>query len=92
MFSSVVTLPAIDELNAVDEPDITESVTSIVIEFVPTVVTIGPDPPIVSVSPLSNAFDVPLSPSIVNVVLILAISLAILALSEVEEPLMLAAI
>ena len=75
-------------LKAVDDPDITESVTSIEIALVLTVVVIGPEPPIVSVSPLSKAFDVPESPAIVNVVLILAISDAILALKAVEEPLM----
>ena len=86
LFSSVVTLAAIEELKAVDEPDIIASVTSIVIWSSLTVVVIGPPPANVRVSPELNESSVPESAAKVNEVLIPAISLAILALVDVNAP------
>ena len=74
----VVTLPAIDELNAVEEPDIIASVTSIAIWLLLTVVVIGPEPAKVKVWPELNESLAPLSAARVNDVSISAISLAIL--------------
>ena len=64
----VVTLPAIEELKAVDDPDIIASDTSIVISFALTAVVIGPAPENVNVSSEAIASSVPLSAPTLNVV------------------------
>ena len=84
--SLVVTLLAIEELNEVDEPEITESVTSNVISLALTAVVIGPLPVNVKVSVEAIASAVPESASTLNVVLIPAMSEAILAEVAVKDP------
>ena len=77
---------AIDALVEVNEPLIVASLTSIVISFELTAVVIGPAPVNVNVSPEGIASAVPELASTLNVVLIPAMSDAILAEVAVNDP------
>ena len=83
---------AIDALVEVNDPLIVASLTSKVIVFALTAVVIGPAPVNVNVSPDGISSAVPEFASTVNVVLIPAISDAILADVEVNDPLIFAAV